>query len=201
MPQLALQQLPCVLLLSVLGLTSACQSLPVPPALLSAAGVSAEPDSALTYRSERLGLSFSYPQELTIEEKGSTIKVWATEDYRAVREGRYAGGTELPPHLAISTYPNPQHLPLRKWLQGSGNEYFGLLKEDVREMLLSNRPTLFFSSDALYSQKNVLFASRQGDRIAAISKAELEARGGDAAKSQTYQRAFEQIIASFSPDS
>jgi hypothetical protein len=198
------QRLWCrILLCAMLGLTAACQSQssspPVPSASVTPAESPATPQTneARVYRSDRFNLSFSYPADFAVGEKESGVEVWTAEDDRAIAAGEYEKGTELPPNIIVSVYPNAERLPLLEWLKREGNVHFGILKGDYTKRVVADREAIAFRSEGLYQHKNVVLSNPEGTEIIALRKEELNAEYRDAENDAAYQRAFEQILSSF----
>ncbi|WP_228035397.1 hypothetical protein [Oculatella sp. LEGE 06141] len=159
--------------------------------------------SLATYRSDRLGVQFSYSADefvvdneppvpaSTADAATADIDVWTKKHDQQIRAGAYNGGTEYPANVHIFVRNNPQQLSLRDWVEQSN--LFGIVSGNFNQTTVAAQDAIAFESSGLYENESVVFASPDGARVIVIEVAKV----GNEVNDAPYQTVFEQIIRSF----
>jgi hypothetical protein len=160
------------------------------------------PPDQTGYRS-RLGFSFGYSlNSFVVQEKIAsrtnnvnsplaTIDIWTKKHAQQIRAGAYAGGAEYPANVRISVYSNRRKLPVQKWVQQS-NRFVAI--SGFKTTTIAGRNGIQFKSDGLYGNENVVFTHPKDSRIIVVTLSQVGSGDDDA----TYQRAYQQLLDSFS---
>lgn len=147
------------------------------------------------YRSNSLGFSFEYPNSYMLDNSQENLKtssektlrgrleLWQAADYRAIRSGKFQGGTEYPENLSISVYRNPKRLSLREWVKSSHDF---VATRDFKVVSIAGQQALSFHSSGLYDSNNIVLTNTNSTEIISI-RAELDSNGAN-------KRAFQHIV-------
>ena len=117
------------------------------------------------YTSTEHGITFSYPDGYTIEERderGVHLVTLIHEDNLPLPE---AG--EGPTAISVQIVPNPEGQTTEEWIRSSPLSNFGLSGGTPAEVLVGTESALAFAWDGLYTGTTI--AQARGDKIYAFS--------------------------------
>ncbi|QYO64158.1 hypothetical protein [Leptolyngbya sp. 7M] len=155
------------------------------------------------YHQEQNRFSFAYPDDFVVDARQPgltssadtpemTLELWQRSKYDAIQAGAYADGAEPPPNVQIAVYRNPQRLALMDWI-GRSNRF--VQSGDFQSQMVAGQEAIAFRSSGLYEHENVVFSNTDGTEVMVISLAKVGIDSIDAPN----QRAFEQVLATFTP--
>ncbi len=136
-----------------------------------------EPDTKSTwktYASEKVGITFTYPDKYFLEERElgdghkGHLAIILTEDTKEnqdVRESK-APGRDGPVAITFDFYQSPDESSILQWVKENKASNFTLSNGTYVETTLASKPAISYSWDGLYQADNIVVAHQ--DFIASI---------------------------------
>jgi hypothetical protein len=152
------------------------------------------------YRNTRFGFEFKYLlKDFVVKVAKTTTKnntsplavidIWTQKHAQEIRAGAYEGGAEYPANVQVIVYRNPQKLRLLQWIEQS--KQF-VVTSKFKYTKIARQNALQFQSSGLYEHQNLAFVNPKDSNIIVLT---ISRTGGNS--DATYQRAYEQLVRSF----